>query len=260
MLFSKRKLIAFLFLFCVVLFIFFISSQSATYTFRSAILDIFKVPLILINALSHEVRAVAFFHKSYWENLKLEAENAELKKKILRQDEVALENDRLKQLLDLKNKAAYQTVSAVVIGKDFNLFHPYFIIDKGRKSGIKKYSPVLTYRGLVGKVLEVGHYSSKVMLINDPDLSVPALNVRSREQALASGTLDGRCKLRFLDIDSDIKEGDLIVTSGLNMTYPQGVSIGKVKWVGIEPSGLGKFAILEPAVKVSSLEEVLIVE
>ena len=50
------------------------------------------------------------------------------------------------------------------------------------------------------------------------------------------------------------------VTSGLNLTYPQGILLGKVKWVGMESSGLGKFAILEPVVKVASLEEVLIMK
>ena len=209
--------------------------------------------------LSHEARAVVFFHKSYWQNLELLVENNDLKTKLLQEEGLSAENERLRQLLDLKDKASFQTKAAKVIGKDFYALRPYLIIDKGRTSGIKKYAPVLTSGGLVGKVLEVGLYSSKVILINDPDLSVPASSVRTGEQSLSSGTLDGRCKLRFLDLDSDIQAGDMIVTSGLNMTYPQGILIGRVKWVGTESSGLGKFALLELAVKISSLHEVLIV-
>ena len=260
MFFSKRKLLAFLFLFCIVFFIFFLSSREATYTFRSSFSDLTRIPLLIATGLSHEIRAVIFFHKSYWQNLKLKKENEELKSLILKQNEILSENERLRNLLDLKQRVPFRTITALVIGKDFNALRPYIILDKGRAAGIKKYAPVLTPLGLVGKVLEVGRYSSKVILINDPDLSVPALNARTMEQGLVSGSLDGRCKLRFLDLASDIKEGDLIVTSGLNKSYPEGILIGKVKLVVKESSGLGKFAILEPAVKISSLEEVLIGE
>jgi rod shape-determining protein MreC len=257
--FPKRKLIAFLFLFCIVFLVFFFSSQPNVYTIRAAFSDLAKFPLLVLTGLTHEIRAVAFFHRSYWHNLKLRHEIDALKAQLLKQEEDSSENERLRALLDLKSRSTFKTAAAFVIGKDFNSFRPYLILDKGASSAIKKYDPVLTPSGLVGKVLEVGRFSSKIVLINDPDLSVPALNVRTREQGLVSGTLDGRCKLRFLDADSDVKESDLIVTSGLNMSYPEGIVIGKVRLVGIESSGLGKFAILEPAVRVSSIEEVLIV-
>ena len=259
MFFSKRKFIAFLFLFCLILSVFFLSSRTLTYNSRALVIDFHKIPLILATALSNEARAVLFFHKSYWQNLKLTAENAGLKAQLNNQKDEAAENERLRRLLDLKSKISFHTQIAKVIGKDFSSLRPYLIIDRGRTSGIKKYMSVLTSSGLVGKVLEVGLFSSKLILINDPDLSVPALNERTREQGLVSGTLDGRCKLRFLDSDSTIQEGDLIVTSGLNGSYPPQILIGKVRWVGVESSGLGKFAILEPAVKISSLEEVLVI-
>jgi len=257
--FPKRKLIAFLFLFCIIFLVFFFSSQPSVYTIRAAFSDISKIPFLILTGITHEIRAVAFFHRSYWNNLKLREETDALKAQLLKLEENSLENGRLRSLLELKSRSSFKTTAAFVIGKDFNSFRPYLILDKGSSSTIKKYDPVLTRSGLVGKVLEVGRYSSKIVLINDPDLSVPALNVRTREQGLVSGTLDGRCKLRFLDADSDIKEGDLIVTSGLNMSYPEGIVIGKVRLVGTESSGLGKFAVLEPAVRVSSVEVVLIV-
>jgi len=257
--FPKRKLITFLFLFCVVFLIFFFSSQPNVYSIRAAFSDLAKIPFLILTGFTHEIRAVAFFHRNYWQNLKLREETDALKAQLLTQEEHSSENERLRALLGLKSRSSFKTKAAFVIGKDFNSFRPYLILDKGASSAIKKYDPVLTPAGLVGKCLELGRYSSKIILINDPDLSVPSLNVRTREQGLVSGALDGRCKLRFLDADSDIKEGDLIVTSGLNMTYPVGIVIGKVRLVGIESSGLGKFAILEPAVRVSSVEECLIV-
>lgn len=260
MLFPKRKIIPFFALIVFVLLIFFLSLSVFPYAFRSGALDIFSMPLSVCNGLTHEIKAFVLFHKSYWKNFKLEKENEELKSHRFDYEKLEVENERLRSLLGFKNNLSYETVAARVIGKDFGPFRPFLILDKGRSQGIVKYAPVFTPAGLVGKVFEVGRYSSKVILINVCDLSVPALNARTREQGLVSGTLDGQCKLRFLDLDSDIREGDLIVTSGLNMVYPEGVVIGKVKLIGTESSGLGKFAILDPAVNVSRLDEVLIVK
>jgi rod shape-determining protein MreC len=209
--------------------------------------------------MAHEARAVFFFHRSYWQALRLRQENETLRDALRRADEATVENTRLKQLLELRLAASYQSVAASVIGKDFNMLRPYLVLNKGLAQGIKKYAPVLTHAGLAGKILEVGRFSSKVMLMNDPDLGVPAMNARTREHGLVSGTLDGRCKMRFLDVDSDIREGDEVVTSGLNLTYPEGILIGRVTIVGMESSGIGKFAVLEPAVRVASLEDVLVV-
>ena len=256
----KRKIIAVLLIFCFLLFIFFLSSRQATYSFRTISSDISKIPFYIVTAVSGEVRAILFFHRDYWDNLRLLRDNERLKQELLRLNDVTLENERLRVLLELRQGLAYETVAAVVLGKDFDSFRPYLLLDKGKANGAKKFDPVITSSGLIGKILELGRFSSKVILINDPDLSVPAVVSRTQEHGLISGTLDGRCKLRFLDLDSEVEQGDLVVTSGLNMTYPKGILIGKVKIIGVESSGLGKFAIIEPAVKISSVSEALIIK
>lgn len=258
MFFPKRKFIVFfllLFLACITLVF---VSFTTTDAFRSLAADLPRLPLVVLHTVTQEVRAFVFFRRNFMENVRLRRENETLKSALLNQQDLLTENDRLRKLLEFKQTVGNATIVASVIGKDFNAFRSYLIIDKGQRAGVKKYAPVATPLGLVGKILEVGHYAAKLILINDPDLSVPAFNTRTGEQGLVSGTLDGRCKLRFLDRDSATQEGDLIMTSGLNLTYPKGILIGMVKWVGMESSGVGKMAILEPAVKVSSLQEVLV--
>lgn len=255
----NKKLITLLLVTCVLSFVFFLSLRQAAYSLRTFTADAAKLPLLAGDFLSHELRAVLFFHRSYWDKMQLLHRNEELETELLRTRRITEENERLAGLLELKTRSSFRTLASRVIGKDFSTFRSYLILDRGRASGIEKYAPVLTPLGLVGKVLEVGRFSSKVILINDPDLSIPAVLLRTQEQGLVCGSLDGRCKLRFLDLDSDVKEGDLVATSGLNMTYPQGILIGRVKLVGVESSGLGKFAIVEPAVRVSSVAEVLVV-
>ncbi len=255
----KQKLIKISVFVCALLLIVFLAYRNATYYLRASVTDTVSFPLTLVRAVTHEVRAAFLFHPSYWNRLRLERENAALKQNMLRAEEAVAENARLRELLGLKEGAPYVSVAANVIGKEFHALRPYLILGKGRASDVRPYDPVVTPGGLAGKVLEVGQFSSKAMLIQDPDLAVPAMNRRTREQGLVSGTLDGRCKMRFLDRDSDTRERDLIVTSGLNRTYPAGILIGVVRFVGTESSGLGMFAYLDPAVSPGALEEVLIV-
>lgn len=256
---SKRRLI----FYCLAAFLFFavifFSTRPAPYVFRSAFCDISRLPLTFLQFLDNESKAVIFFHRNHWDNKKLRDENEGLKNLLLRKDVVEAENSRLRDMLSLKESSGFQSVSCSVIGRDYGLFGSYLILDRGRKDGIKKNDPVLSPAGLVGKVLETGKYSCKVILLNDPDFAVPAMGARNGEQGLVSGSLDGRCKLRFLDVNSDIAEGDIIITSGLNMTYPPNIAIGRVKFVGTESGGLSKFAIIEPALKLSSLDHVLVI-
>jgi len=258
-LFAKQKILKISLALFFVLGIVFLAYRNTTYYLRASATDVASFPLTLARAVTHEARAVLFFHASYWGRLRLEAENAALRQEMRRAEEAFAENTRLKALLDLKEGAAYASVCAKVVGKEFHALRPYLILNRGRAHGVRRLDPVGTAGGLAGKVLEVGQFSSKVMLIQDPDLAVPAMNQRTREQGLVSGTLDGRCKLRFLDLDSGTREGDLVVTSGLNMTYPAGILIGVVRLVGTEPSGLGMFAYVEPALRPGALEEVLVV-
>lgn len=244
---------------CLVLLLVFVSHREAPYIIRSHVTDITQVPFLLARFLVHEARAFFYFHHSYWQNMHLRQENDALRSSSDGSGALVTENQRLRELLGLQAKGDLDTIAASVVGRDFSTFRPFLILNKGSRHGVRKYAPVLNAGGLIGKVLEVGFVSSKVILINDPDLSVPALVMRTREQGLVSGTLDGRCKLRFLDVDSDVREGDLVVTSGLNMTYPPGIPLGHVKVIGLESSGLGKFAVIQAAVRLSSLEEVLVV-
>jgi len=256
---AKRKLIQYSVFALLFLVLVFFSFQRFPSYLRSTFSDTARVPLSGLGILGQEFRAFIFFHKNYWENKALEKENQRLKGSLFEKDALEQENTRLRDLLDLKGRAEFRTVAASVIGRDFGLFGTYLILDRGRTNGISKDDPVMTSAGLAGRVLEIGQYASRAILLNDPDLAVPAINVRTGEQGLVSGSLDGRCKLRFLDPDSDIAEGDMVATSGLNMTYPENIPIGRVKLVGMESSGLSKFAIIEPEVNLACLDYVLIV-
>jgi rod shape-determining protein MreC len=119
--------------------------------------------------------------------------------------------------------------------------------------------PVVNYLGLVGRVIEVSGSASKIMLINDPNLSVSAIAQRSRQEGLVTGTLGNSLVMKYLPADADIEISDTVVTSGFSSNYPKGILIGTVTSINTEFSGLSRYALIKPAAGLSGLEEVLII-
>lgn len=182
-----------------------------------------------------------------------------LKNKLNAREEIYLENARLKSLLYFKQKSPYKLIAARVIARSADSWSSSVIIDKGKYNGIKRGMAVITYLGLAGRVIETQEFTSKILLINDPNLGVSSLVQRSRQEGLICGTLGTHLIMRYLPEESDIRIQDVIITSGLNETYPKGLLIGAVVGIGKEFSGLSRFAIIKPAVNLSNIEEVLII-
>ncbi len=223
------------------------------------LIEITKHPLIIFTLLRREIGGLVFYHRNYLENEKLKNESGLLKNKLNQANETNLENSRLKQLLTFKQKSPFKVIGARVIGRSADNWSASLIIDKGRDSGIKRGYVVISYLGLAGRIAEAAKNTSKVVLINDPNLGVSAISQRSRQEGLVTGTLGNSLVMKYLPVDSDIALNDEIITSGLTEMYPKGLSIGKVVKVGKEFSGLSRYAIIKPAVNLSDLEEVLII-
>lgn len=240
------------------LFIFFLSVIIIP-AVRAVTLNIFDLPLALAALLKREVSGIVFYHRNITQNEKLKKEIDALKQKFSSAQEALLENERLKNLLSFKQKSQFKLVPARVIGRSADNWSALVIIDKGAQSGIVRNMPAVTHLGLAGKVIEVTKNTSKVMLINDPNLGVSSIVQRSRQEGLTCGTLGGYLIMKYLPKEADIKTGDVIITSGLTDAYPKGFLIGTVVDVGDEFSGLSKYAMIKPAINPASLEEVLII-
>jgi len=226
---------------------------------RNIATDTLKFPLNIFTLLNREIRAIIFYHRNFVENEKLKKEAALLRQQLSMAEESARENRRLKSLIGFKQNTPLGLVAARVIARDPSNWSSVIIIDKGKDNGLRPSLAVITEKGLVGKVTEVGKTTSKIMLITDPNLGVSALLARSREEGLVSGTLENLLIMRYLPKDVDMKVSDIVISSGLSQIFPKGIIIGKVIEVGTEFSGLSRFAIIKPAVNLSTLEEVLVI-
>jgi rod shape-determining protein MreC len=226
---------------------------------RRPLTDVLEVPLKLFSWVWREAGALLFFHHNFSQNEKLTRENGFLRSKINSANETYLENQRLKELLSFKQKSAFKVVACRVIGRSVDNWSSVVIVDKGESSGIKKGMPVVNSLGLVGRVVESGSATSKIMLINDPNLNVSAIVQRSRQEGLITGTLGNAMIMKYLPADAEIAVSDIVITSGLSSNYPKGILIGTVASIGTEFSGLSRYALIKPAVSLSNLEEVLVV-
>jgi rod shape-determining protein MreC len=252
--FKKKNLI----FFSILLFLLVLAFSSTSYI-RSPLLNILKYPLSLLTLIQREAGAIIFYHRNFIQKEKLRKDIDLLRNRLNAKAEIYLENARLKNLLYFKQRSPYKLIAARVIARSPDSWSSSIIVDKGRYNGIKRAMPVITYLGLAGRVIETQEFTSKILLINDPNLGISAIVQRSRQEGLVSGTLGTNLIMRYLPEESDIRIQDVIITSGLNQMYPKGLLIGTVIGIGKEFSGLSRYAIIKPAVNLSNIEEVLII-
>jgi len=174
--------------------------------------------------------------------------------------EVAEENTRLRALLDFQPTPTLHSRAARVIGRDPSRWYQSIVIDRGRDSGAAPDLGVHVPSGIVGTVMKVFPSTSVVLLISDRRSAVPVVVQRTREQGIVEGTVGNRLRLKYLPPSSDIRTGDLILTSGLTDPFPKGLTVGMVSVVARRDADLYPDVEVIPAVDLSHLEEVLVIE
>ncbi len=191
-------------------------------------------------------------------NRELSVELAEVKAQLGALTELKLENERLNQLLEFKQKTNMVLLAARIIGQDILPNSQTVTINRGSENGLKKGMGTLTISGVVGYVVEVEPRISKILLITDRYAVVDGLVQRSRARGIVQGSKD-KCILSFLKRGDDVQIGDVVVTSGLDNYLPKGFPIGTVTEVHKDQYGLGQEVTVQPIVNVSNLEEIFIV-
>lgn len=171
------------------------------------------------------------------ENEKLKTEALLLQGRLQKLAALTEQNVRLRELLNSSTLVNEKVEVAELIGMDPNPFTHRILINKGERDGVSLGQPVLDARGLMGQVVELMPYTSRVLLLTDSTHSIPVQVNRNGLRAIASGTGNPeRLELRHVADTADIKEGDLLVSSGLGQRFPAGYPVATVKEV-IHDSG-----------------------
>lgn len=192
------------------------------------------------------------------ENARLRAELERVRRELARLQEVSAEAQRLRRLLGFRPPPAYATVAARVVTRDPSRWYTTFTVDRGSQDGLARDDPVVTADGLVGRVLEVYPTTARVLLATDPRSAVGVLVQSTRDAGVVEGNATERLRLRYLSRSSPLREGDVLVTSGLGGLFPRGIPVGVVRKVIRQAGALFQEAEVEPATDLSRLEEVLV--
>jgi rod shape-determining protein MreC len=260
---KKTFLVAALLLVALTLFTKGIEQKEKHSFFDRFVLTLFSYPLSFTNK---SIAAVSGTWNHYIYTIGLHDENIALKKSVaelaienqlLR--EQADENKRLRDLLVFRKKFEHKMLPAEIIGRDPSGWFKTVLVDKGSADGVLKDTGVIAPEGVVGRVIEVGLNSSKVLLLTDINSYVDALIKRTRTHGIVVGKGEQLCALSYVMKTDDVATDDIIVSSGINTMYPKGITVGTVTKTNKDRSGFFQSIVVKPAVDFSKLQEVLIV-
>ncbi|MCI6693464.1 MULTISPECIES: rod shape-determining protein MreC [unclassified Clostridium] len=223
----------------------------------------------VVYSISDKVKGTLDFFLNFstvkGENKELTKENVELKNKLLEYDKLKEENDRLREVLNFKNsKDNYDYIGTEIIGYSGESFSEGYIIDKGENDGLKKDMVVISDKGLVGQVTSTGSNWAIVQSLLNENIAVSVMVNSTREttgilKGYVTRTNNGLTKVTNLPLDSEVKEGDVILTSGLGQIYPKEIRVGEVISVESDEIKVMKTAIVKPYVDFNKLEELFVI-
>ena len=149
-------------------------------------------------------------------------------------EQLQLENTRLRALLELRGRVATQALMAQVLYDAADPYSRKIVLDKGRMDGVRDGAPVIDDVGVLGQVTRSFAQVSEVTLLTDREQAIPVLNTRTGVRGVAFGDPAkgvGRLELRFMAVATDIQDGDVMATSGVDGVYPPGLQVARVEHV-----------------------------
>lgn len=197
---------------------------------------------------------------------RMRSENAEMRRieatnarALLQNEQLATENSQLRQLLGMRERTSLRSTVAEVLYDARDSFSRRLVIDRGAQHGVQAGQPVIDAYGVIGQVTRAHPLSSEVTLVTDGNSTIPVELRRTGERTIAwGGSAPGTLELRFLPANSDIRQGDRLVTSGLDGLFPAGLPVAIVS--AIEPGSTSAFMRVraEPAAQVERTKLLLV--
>ena len=223
--------------------------------------DFVQSPVTTVSsAVTGYFTSLANLRSAQSENDILKQRVQELEVQIKQKEELSAENERLKGLLDLKEKSQYKVLSARIIGRDPSVWFDSSIINRGSLDGVRLNMPIVTDGGLVGRVTAVSPLTSQVDLITYNKSKLGAV-VGEVGNSNALGVISGTSKkdileMKYVSGSVEVKQGDAIYTTGQDGIYPSGLKIGEVVEVRSGSATVPHQIFVFPSGKLNSMQEV----
>ena len=196
------------------------------------------------------------------ENEELKKKNSDLEEQVRELEIIKADNETMQEYMNLTQKyAEYKTIPAYVINKDISNLSSNIIINVGSDDGVKINMTVIADKGLVGHVISVSKKTSKVQVIIDAASTVSCSISTTDQSLICKGTLDNDQVLRasMIPTGAELIQGDSVSTSGIGGIYRKGIYIGTIKEIITTSNIIDRYAIVEPAVDFSRLNNVLVI-
>ena len=261
-------------IFAGVLLILFLGMYS--WNQRTRTLDDFaaNIGLELSGAVLKPMRYIQDVGTGFWEryfdlvgvreeNERLQARVADLESRLLANGEDLAELKRLRALVQLPVDASWRPLGARVLAGRMgpNAVLDSITISRGYTTGGRPGTPLVTHLGLVGRVLRASAHTATALLLTDPGSRIAVFSQNSRALGILAGQGTGRrLEVNFVQRDANVKQGEVLITSGLDGKYPKGIPVARV--LSVAPSDYTQFMAIyaEPLVDLQHLEEVLLLE
>ena len=190
------------------------------------------------------------------QNGELRDELRETQAQLIQAQAATLDNQRLRQLLQLRDAAGDTVATGRIVSSSWDSVRRYAILSVGSNQGVLPGMPVRAPEGLVGRVLESGHWGARVLMIVDANSNVPVRLVRDGTPAIAKGRGDGLIELNTLEVGvSPFRPGDMVVTSGVGGIFPPDVPVAQVIRIEADDTAIARplaapsridYAIVQP--------------
>ncbi len=216
-----------------------------------------NLPVTVINQTSEALTTRARLME---ENASLRDEQLVLSSKIQKFEILEAENERLREMLQSSERLDERVLIAELVAVDLQPFRHQVVINKGQREGVYDGQPIVDANGVVGQIVHVGPFSSTVLLLTDPMHAIPVQINRNGLRAVASGTGQNHIlQMEHLTNNVDIKEGDLVVSSGLGSRFPAGYPVGVVHNISRVPGEPFIKVTILPSAQLGKSREVLLV-
>jgi rod shape-determining protein MreC len=255
-----------------------ISSFSLAFSSGSFVLNIKNIGFSILSTIekgvSTSVKAVTNTVNSVGELRKLKKEYDQLVIKLEKFEQlqrsnadIRKENERLKEQLDFVSSIEEKNIPAQIISRNLDDSYSYITIDKGSVNGIKKNMPVIAFQngnqGLVGKIVQVGAFTSQIIPIYNMDNMVSTRIQNTRDLGLVNGqgSQDLPLELQYIRkrVMEDLNIGDIVVTSGENDNYKRDIPIGTISKIEEIPYNSSLYIEITPIIDFSRLENLVVI-
>lgn len=215
------------------------------------------------NGISEFVSAYTEGEELALENAELQTQISELREKLADYEKAVSENEFYKNYLEIKdNNPSFKFTAATLISRDKEDPYGGFVINRGTVNGISANDPVITESGLVGYISEAGLTTSKVTTVLSAELTAGALDNRTSDSGLISGTLEfaakGETRFYNLSRSCNIAVGDYVVTSGEGI-FPAGLLVGTIQSIGSDEYNTSIYAGVKPFADIEGLKGVMVI-